>query len=38
MCRNILIATDCALVNAGFVLNYEPVSSYYSREDEEKEK
>lgn len=36
-CRNILIATDCALLNAGFVLNYQPTDIITARTNKEKE-
>lgn len=36
-CRHILIATDCALLNAGFVLNYQPIDIITARTNKEKE-
>lgn len=34
---DILIATDCALLNAGFVLNYQPIDIITARTNKEKE-
>lgn len=35
--RNILIATDCALLNAGFLLNYQPIDIITAGTNMEKE-